>query len=167
MTPFTHGRDERLTLPVIEGTLLWSMRTWVAALHHATEPAQRIAEIFARRDAPNAAGYLAGFMFALRHGAVRAVCVGRPGQPRISDDERALLDVFALAQDNQSFEALLVLRGFVTPAGARAAYQSAEGVAGELRRSGWLLRPPASGSARLSALAPDIWATMPAEALLH
>lgn len=159
--------DERLALPVAEGALLWSMRAWVAGLRHAVPSEQRIAEVMARLGTPRATGYLLGFMFTLRHGAVRAIRVSCPCQPRVSADEQALLGVFALAQDGQSFEAMLALRGLVTPAAAAAAYQSAEGVAGELLRAGWLLTPPESDAARHYALATEARPGWPAGAVIH
>ena len=117
-------RGGRPVLPITESTLLWSMRAWVAGSRHSIEPERRIARVLARLGARDASEYLFGFMFALLHGAVRPMQVSCPCHPRVGADEQALLSVFALAQEDQSFEALLTLRGFVTPAAAEAAYQA-------------------------------------------
>ena len=60
------------TLSLAEGTLLWSMRTWVAGLSRpGVDVLPRIAAAFADLRAPDAASFLDGFMWSLRHGAVR------------------------------------------------------------------------------------------------
>lgn len=119
--------DERLALPVAENALLWCMRAWVVGLHRDIDAERRIEDVLDRLGAPGAAGCLSGFMWALRHGAVRTIGVECACQPRVSADERALLGVFALAQEGQSLEAMLALRGLVSAPAARAAWLSAEG----------------------------------------
>lgn len=167
MTASDPHYDERLALPITEGTLLWSMRAWAVSSRHSIEPERRIAKVLARLGAPDASEYLFGFMFALLHGAVRPICVRCPCQPRISSDEHALLDVFALAQEAQSFEAMLVLRGLIAPAAASAAYRSAEGVSGALVQSGLLLKTPAPGAVRRYALAAPRCGSVPVGATVH
>lgn len=76
------------------------MRVWVAGLHCPIGARRRIADMLARLDAPDAAPHLKGFMRALRHGATRTVGVECPCRHRVSEDERALLDVFGLAQED-------------------------------------------------------------------
>ena len=161
------NHDERLALEVAEGVLLWSMRSWATGSRHSIEPERRIARVLARLGAREAPEYLFGFMFALLHGAVRPMQVSCPCQPRVSADERTLLDVFALAQDGQSFEAVLALRGFVTPVAAGAAYQSAQGVAAELALAGWRLEPSASDPARRYGLVAAGGTGAPAGVLVH
>ncbi len=167
----TPSHDEPPALGVAEGVLLWSMRSWATSSRHSIEPERRIARVLDRLGAREAPEYLFGFMFALLHGAVRPMRISCPCQPQVSADERALLDVFALAQEGQSFEAVLALRGFMTPVAAGAAYRSAQGVAGALVLAGWRLAPPASDSARRYGLvishrpgAPD---SVRASVLLH
>ena len=154
-------------LPITEATLLWSMRAWAAGSRHSIESERRIARVLARLGAREASEYLFGFMFALLHGAVRPIGVNCPCQSQVSADEHALLGVFALAQEGQSFEAMLALRGFVTPAAAGAAYRSAERVAAELQRSGWALASPPSGPARRYGLVVPGWSGAPASTLIH
>ena len=140
--------DERLALPVAENALLWCMRAWVVGLHREIGAERRIEDVLAQLGAPDAAGSLFGFMWALRHGAVRTIGVECACQPRVSADERALLAVFSLAQEGQSLEAMLALRGLVSASAAKAAWLSAEGVAGALLRAGKRLARPASATAR-------------------
>lgn len=155
MKTLSGDHDERLALPITEGVLLWSMRAWAVSSHQSIEPERRIATVLAGLGAPEAPEYLFGFMFAMLNGAVRPIGVSCPCECRVSRDEHALLEVFALAQEAQSFEAMLVLRGIVTPAAASAAYRSAEGVAAALLQSGRLLRPPARDATRLYALSSE------------
>ena len=159
--------DQRGILPIAESTVLWSMRAWIVGSRHSIEDERRIARVLARLGARDASEYLFGFMFALLHGAVRPMQVSCPCHPRVGADEQALLSVFALAQEDQSFEALLTLRGFVTPAAAEAAYRSAQGVVGALLRSGRWLAPPPSDAARRYGLVAQSQPTAPASTLIH
>lgn len=135
---------ELATLSLAEGTLLWSMRTWVAGLARPdVDVNARIEAAFADLHVPGAAAYLDGFMWALRHGAVRTIGVDCPCQKDIDGDERALLDVFALAQHGSGMEALLLLRGMVSPTAARTALSSAERLARMLADAGTELSLPA------------------------
>ena len=60
----------------------------------------------------------------------------------VSDDERMLLETLGLAQERRPFEALLLLRGILTPEGARAALHSAEKLGVSLARAGRFLPAP-------------------------
>ena len=142
--------DERLRLPVEHSVLLWCMRAWVAGQRHPIQAAQCIEDMLARLDAPGAAPYLEGFMFVLRHAATRPLAVACMCYPRVTGDERALLAVFRLVQEARPFEALLLLRGPLTPEGARAALRSAEGVGLALARAGRDLAAPDAGLSRLA-----------------
>jgi hypothetical protein len=142
----THLRDERLSLPVEQAALLWCIRFWVANANANPDDVatHRIQDMLARLDAPDAAPYVEGFMFALSHGAIRQIGVACVCQPRIGPDERTLLDAMGLAQESRPFEALLLLRGLVTPDAARAALHSAEGLGAELALAGRFLPAPDS-----------------------
>lgn len=117
--------DERLSMPVEQQALLWCMRVWVAGLHRPIEAGPRIQGMMTRLGAPGAAPFFEGMMFALRHGAARPLAVGCVCRSHLSDDERMLLETLGLAQACRLFEALLTLRGILTPEGARAALRSA------------------------------------------
>lgn len=134
--------DERLTLPVEQQALLWCMRAWVAGLQQPIEAGSRIQDMMARLDAPDAAPYLEGMMFALRHGATRRLAIGCLCWRHVSGDERMLLETLGLAQDRRPFEALLLLRGILTPEGARAALHSAEKLGVSLAQAGRFLPAP-------------------------
>ena len=119
----TSERRERADLSRLENLLLWSMRAWVIGLHRRLPVEEQIDEAFAAVGAAGAAGLLCGFMWILGHGAGRVVeidCVCHPG---ISDDERLLLDILALAQHDRSEEAVILLCSMVT---ARAALEAAD-----------------------------------------
>ncbi len=134
--------DERLALPVEQQALLWCMRVWVAGLPQPAEAGPRIQDIMARLGAPDAAPYFEGMMFALRHGAARRLTVECVCWRRVSGDERVLLETLGLAQERRLFEALLLLRGLLTPEGARAALHSAEKLGTCLARAGRFLPAP-------------------------
>ncbi len=134
--------DERLALPVEQGALLWCMRAWVAGMRHDVGATEGIQHMLDRLGAPDAAPYLEGLMFAIGHGATRAVGVHCVCCKGVSDDERALLDAIALAQQHRTFEALLLLRGMMGAEGARAALQSIEGIGKALARAGRQLSAP-------------------------
>ena len=142
--------DERLSLPVEQGVLLWCIRVWVAGLHKEVGAAQRIQEMLGRLGAAAAAPFFDGFMFALSHGATRRIAVHCVCQSRVGDDERALLDAFGLAQEARPFEALLLLRGLTTPEAARTALRSAEGLAGAMTVAGRVLPAPDSAVAHFA-----------------
>ncbi len=141
--------DERSALPLIEQTLLWSMRTWVAGLRTPSEVVVgRMAAVFADLGAPACAGYIDGFMWVLRHGAARTIGIDCPCCPRLERDERVLLRVFALMQQDDWPVAAALLQGMVTPNACNAALDSAGRVGAELlrakRRMGARLPRPAS-----------------------
>lgn len=128
--------DQRLALPVEQGVLLWCMRTWVLGIRHPIGGEARIQQLLTRFGAPAAAPYLEGFMFAIGHGATRAIGVHCTCCSRVSKDERALLDTIGFAQEARPFEALLLLRGMLAAESARAALQSAEGIGAALAQVG-------------------------------
>lgn len=134
--------DERLSLPVEQQALLWCMRVWVAGLHRPIEAGPRIQGMMTRLGAPGAAPFFESMMFALRHGAARPLAVGCVCRSHLSDDERMLLETLGLAQACRLFEALLTLRGILTPEGARAALRSAEQLGVSLARAGRFLPAP-------------------------
>ena len=134
--------DERLALPVGQQALLWCMRAWVAGLQRPVEAGPRIQDMMTQLGAPDAAPFLEGMMFALRHGATRPLAVECVCWRRVSGDERMLLETLGLAQACRSFEALLLLRGILTPEGARSALRSAERLGVSLARAGRFLPAP-------------------------
>ena len=134
--------DERLALPVEQAALLWCMRVWLLGLRHPVEGSAGVQDMMDRLGAPEAAPLLQGFMSALGDGAVCAIDLRCVCCRNISHDERSLLDVLALAQGARPFEALLLLRCFVTPEAARIALHIAEGIGATLAEAGRLLMPP-------------------------
>lgn len=143
-------RDERLSLPVAQGVLLWCIRIWVTGLAQNVGVASRIEEMLGRLGAGSAAPYLDGFMFALGHGATRRIGVHCVCQSSVGADERALLDAFGLAQEARPFEALLLLREIATPQAARAALRSAERFGEMMAAAGRVLPAPDSAVARFA-----------------
>lgn len=146
------------TLPIEQGILLCCIRTWVAGLHHDIDAIARIDAMLTHIDAPHAAPYLDGFMFAISQGATRRIAIQCPCTRTLAPDERLLLDTFGLAQQARSFEALLLLRGLVAPQAARAALQSAEAIGDHLAGAGHHLAAPDGAVTRfgLSACSPTL-----------
>lgn len=130
------------TLPIEAATLLCAMRVWVAGQSRPAPALARIRLLLGRLEIAQAASHLDGLMFALRHGATRMLAVDCVCQPTVSEDEWTLLDALGLAQERRPFEALLLLRGLVTPEAARAALQSAAAIGSALARVGRFLPAP-------------------------
>ena len=160
------SHDERLALPIEQGVLLWCMRMWVIEMKRGIGLEGRIDNMLDALDAPFASSYLKGFMFALSHGCTRMIEVRCVCRKRISVDEQALLDVLSLAQAMRSFEALLVLRGFMTQAGADAALRSAEGIGTVLAQTGRFLPEPEE-EVRHYALSATAGVARPPNTTLH
>src|SRR5882724_5081769 len=91
------AEDERTALPHLEQLLLYSMRAWVIGVCRGLAIAERLDEVFAVIGAPDAAAHLCGFMWAVGNGARRLLAVDCVCRAEVSDDERRLLDVLALA----------------------------------------------------------------------
>lgn len=156
--------DERLSLPIEQGVLLWCIRLSVMEMRRPVGAGPKVADMLDRFGVPDAGSYLEGFLFALSRGSARMIDVRCTCATRFSADERTLLEVLGLAQDMRPFEALLALRGMVTPAGARAALRSAEGLGAVLAQAGRLLPAPDEELRHYAAAAPGGWA---AGATLH
>jgi hypothetical protein len=141
---FTRGaaHDERLALPIEQVVLLWCMRMWVIGMQRGIPVETRIGEMLESLGAPATSPWLKQLMFSLSQGCTRMIEVRCVCHPQIGADERALLDVLSLAQAMRSFEALLVLRGFVTQTGATAALCGAEGVGASFAQAGLFLPEP-------------------------
>ena len=159
--------DERLSLPIEEGVLLWCMRAWILEQRRPFGAEQRIDDMLDRFGTPGAAPHLKGFMVALSHGAARPISVQCICCMRIFQDERALLQVFGLAQAAQPFEALLVLHGLVRPDDARAMLCSAEGIGAAFAQAGRFLPAPDAEVRHYAMAMQSIAATRPTNATVH
>jgi hypothetical protein len=145
--------DHRDELPPLEQVLLWCMRAWVIGFSRKIEVGPRIARMCAALQVPEAAGYLDGAMWAVGHGARRPVgihCVCCEG---LSADERLLLEVLELHQDERSQRAERLLRTLLRPAAAQAASDSAGRLVAALNAAGHRLAadPPFPGMGLLGA----------------
>lgn len=136
--------DPRLAMPVESAVLLWCMRVSMVEMQKPVDAEIRTHRVLEALGVAEAAPYVEGLMFAVGHGATRTVAVQCVCQPSISADEQALLDAVALAQESRLFEALLSLRGFLSPDGARAALHSAEKIGVMFARAGRFLDSPSS-----------------------
>ncbi len=157
--------DERLALPVEQGVLLWCMRALVIEMKRGLVADRPADELLAALGAPSASPCLKAFMSALSRGCTRLIEVQCVCCRRISPDERALLDVLALSQAMRPFEALLLLRGFMTQVGADAALGSAEEIGLALAQAGRFLPEPEE-EVRHFALSSAGWGRL-VEATLH
>ena len=135
------AEDERMALPHLEQLLLYSIRVWVIGFCRGLPIAERLDEVFAMIGAPEAAAHLCGFMWAVGHGARRLLAVDCVCRAEVSEDERRLLDVLALAQAGRSLEAVLLLRSLITPPAALAAGDSAARLGSALAAAGRTLSP--------------------------
>lgn len=157
-------RDERLSLPIEQGVLLWCVRAWNLEMRRPCGAEQRIGDMLHRFGTPGAAPHLKGFASALRRGAARLINVQCTCCMRIAGDEHAILDVLGLAQAAQPFEALLLLRGLVKPAAAQPVLRRAEKIGAVFAQAGRFL-PAQDAEVRHYAAPAD--AAGPGHATLH
>lgn len=133
--------DERAALPAAEGVLLWSMRAWVLARCRSEDlqVEQRIEAALGGLDAAEAGCGLCGFMGAVERGGTRTVTVERMCARQLTEDERALLGVFACVQAGRTADAARALRGMVGPSAVGPALERAADVALALAGAGHAL----------------------------
>ena len=155
--------DQRLSLDLEQGVMLWCVRAWIEGLERPEGSTEQITTIVDCLGASEAAPYLEGFMFAISHGALRKIGIACTCCARIAPDERLLLDVLGMAQQGRPLEATMLLRGIVTPQGAQAAIRSAEGLGTELALAGWFLAAPDAAVSHY-AMAPGFFDDTPFDA---
>ena len=135
------GRSE---VSIERSVLLWCMRVF------ADPPGQdgaaaHIEAAFCRLGAADAAPAFCRFMAVVRDGLPQAIRLNSVCWRSVGNDEYALLEAMALAQERRPMEALLLLRGLLPPADARIALDSAAELGAHLARAGWFLGAPAPG----------------------
>ncbi len=128
--------DSVSDLPPLEALLLWTIRAWVVGQCHARDAASGINKVFAQLGAPEAAQSLEAFMHALARGGRRSVEIHCTCTPNVSDDERALLRVLALEQEEAPDESCALLAGLITERDAAAASASAYRLVNALELAG-------------------------------
>ncbi len=141
-SPMIEIDDERQALPIEQGALLCCIRLWVMAIRQGQAVEPQVDALLALLGAPSAAADMKAFMFDLNLGAARMIEIQCTCKTDIVADEWALLDVLSLAQALRSFEALLILRGFLAPNAARMALDRAVRVGRALAQAGRFLPPP-------------------------
>lgn len=130
------GPIRRDSLPMLEATVLWSIRAWVIGFVHGEDVRARIQTLFNALRAPAAAAALSDWMDALRRGdgpvlEVNCVCV-----QTISQDESMLLDVLALLGEGQSTTAYGLLATLVDAEAAAEAVGAAARLMSALTEAG-------------------------------
>ena len=126
-------------LPDAERALLWVMRAWVIGHCRDEDVSERIAAMLAKLGARGSLVHLDRFMAALCRGAMRQIDVNCVCNPKVSHDERLLLDVFALQQQERHDDAYALLRSLVTEGAAIIAGDSAQSLGLSLAAGGTLL----------------------------
>lgn len=158
---------ELADLAPLDQTLLWAMRAWVIGFCRQTKVADRIETVFTQLGAPEATHQLEGFMSALSQGTRQVLEVNCVCQTVVSDDERALLDIFVLQQDEDHDEAFSLLSAMLSETATVAACACANRLVLALNAAGHAI--PRSTAGRLRQirmdLAPD--ATSPSLHILH
>ena len=136
---FTIEHHERADLSILENVLLWSMLAWAIGMRRGIPVEEWIEEVFAKIGAPETASQIYGFIWIIGHCASRVIEVDCVCNPRISADERSLLDILALTQHGRSSDALVLLRSLVSDQAATAAADSAQRIMATLTASGRFL----------------------------
>jgi hypothetical protein len=154
-------------LPMLDNALLWSMQAWVVGHCRGADVSARIADLYADLGAPEATGFLDGFMWSLSQGAVRIMEINCVCCDTVSADERALLDVFALMQEGHPDEAHALLGTMLTPGAAMAARSSASRLMAALAEAGQYLPETGDTLRRHVFMVPPGRMVMPATIRLH
>lgn len=150
-------------LPLAPRALLWCLRMQAMQLRHDADTQARVDAMLGQLGAPMAGPPLRRFVLALLHGPARELHVLCVCQTEVVADERALLDLVALAQAQRPLDAFLVLRDVLPAADAGTALHDADGIGAALAQAGRVL--PAPGHAlRRFAPAPG---TQPARLTRH
>jgi hypothetical protein len=123
-------------LPLLENALLWAMRAWTIGSVSHVDVAGRIVLLFTMLKAPEAAGYLGGFMWVLSRSAKRGLDINCTCNPDVSADESRLLDVLALQQEGFHDGALTLLAGMMSRQAASAGCDSALRLVQALQHAG-------------------------------
>ena len=127
----------------LEYVILWTMRAWVMGIVERIPVEEQICDAFRQIGVPGGTAQIYEFMWLLSQGACRTINIDCVCRPAVSEDERRLLDILALAQRNKSFEALMLLRTMLAPRMAVAAAESAARLAEMLGAEGVVLPAPA------------------------
>jgi hypothetical protein len=135
-------------LPMLENALLWAMRAWVIGHSRRVDVAERIDRVFDRLGAQGAARHLDRFMSVLSRSATRVLEVHCVCHTEVSDDEAALLHLFALQQDEAYEEAYILLAGMTIEQGAVLGCDHACRLALALRDAGQTLQRKAGAAAQ-------------------
>jgi hypothetical protein len=144
-----------------ERIMLWTMRAWVIGITQKIPVEEQIQDAFTRIGAPDATGQLYAFMWILSQGASRMLDVDCVCSTKISEDERALLDILALSQHGRSFEAMILLRSMVKSSRALATAECARDFVQALSVAGFHLPVRALETSRY-AFADRVFADTPA-----
>lgn len=128
--------------------VLWTMRAWVVGIVERIPVEEQICDAFRQLGVPDGTAQLYEFMWLLSHAANRIINIDCVCWPQVTEDERRMLDVVALAQRGRSFEVLMLLRAMLAPPVATAAAESAARFAETLKSEGLMLPMPAHGTER-------------------
>jgi len=142
-------------LAVTERIVLWVLRAWVVGQRKHMAVDALIAERLEWIGAENLAPLFDAFIGTVAQGAVRPLAVHCVCRPVLSEDERALLDALALAQNGRSFETVLLLRCFLAPASAVEALRLASRIGEGLSQAGRIFDLRALGSAQYALASED------------
>jgi hypothetical protein len=141
-----HSRSSEL--PELENALLWCMRAWVIGHCNHRKVADRIETVLGALGAAAAVADLDGFMRALSQGARRRIEVNCVCYQDVSDDERLLLDAFALQQQEDHEDAYAILAHFMAERAVVVACEHAQRLALVLAAAGRVLTTPRPRGAR-------------------
>ncbi len=135
-------RDKFIDLSIEQGVLLWCIRMRVIQLKRGIDVDARVNDMLDAFGTAAAWPFVRDFVGALSEGCTRYIDVQCVCTASIGPDEWALLDVLSLVQAMHPFEARLLLRRFVTQAGAEVALGHAEGIGTVLAQAGRFLPEP-------------------------
>jgi hypothetical protein len=121
--------DASTELDPAERTLLLGIRWWVVDHRHGNDPLPRLCRAFDTDKVHDAAFSVDQLMFVVARSACRQVAIHCPRCPRLSEDEKHLLNAACLAQAGRGDLAERTLRtALLTAQGAEFALGPLEGL---------------------------------------
>lgn len=137
-----HPDADRTCLPFAEQLLLWAIRMTVLGLKTGAPTQHPVIVAYRKAGAPAVPERLGLMMRVLALGALRPVQIATPCAMFVTEDERALVAMIAMAQPGDAVRGTLMLRRILSPAACRATAALAGEVAALMGGAGLHLRRP-------------------------
>lgn len=140
-TPPALEEDEVAALDPASWLVLWSVRYWALCYREKRSARPVLTDLYRRNQIADAAYSIDGLMHICALSTTRSLEVRCPCCPKLSGDERLILDAVGYAQRGDLPVARRVLSGWLPESAARMASQMVSGLAGLFAEAGLQLMP--------------------------